>query len=86
MNGAMKYGYSHGMQPGAFPSHRDFFAFVERVERAGFDSIWIDDHIAFRGNYLESLSALAAVAARTERITIGSLVYLLPLRRPRSII
>ena len=82
MREAVKYGYGYGMQPGDPPSHVDFLAFIEKVESAGFDSFWLDDHIAFRGNFLESLAALAAAAARTERITLGSLVYLLPLRRP----
>ena len=82
MTTAVKYGYGYGMQPGAPPGHSDFLGFIEKVERAGFDSFWLDDHIAFRGNFLESLAALAAAAARTERIILGSLVYLLPLRRP----
>ena len=82
MSETVKYGYGYGMQPGEVPSHADFLAFIEKVEQAGFDSFWLDDHIAFRGNFLESLAALAAAAARTKRITLGSLVYLLPLRRP----
>ena len=82
MGAAIRYGYGYGMQPGKPPGHLDFLGFIEKVEQAGFDSFWLDDHIAFRGNFLESLAALAAAAARTERITLGSLVYLLPLRRP----
>ncbi len=82
MNEAVKYGYGYGMQPGEVPSHTEFLGFAEKVEEAGFDSFWLDDHIAFHGNFLESLAALAAAAARTERIVLGSLVYLLPLRRP----
>ena len=82
MSEAVKYGYGYGMQPGEAPSHTEFLGFAGKVEQAGFDSFWLDDHIAFRGNFLESLAALAAAAARTERITLGSLVYLLPLRRP----
>ncbi len=82
MGGAIRYGYGYGMQPGEAPPPGDFLGFVERVERAGFDSLWLDDHVAFRGNYLESACALAAAAARTERIVLGTLVYLLPLRRP----
>ena len=82
MSETVKYGYGYGMQPGEAPSHTDFLGFIEKVEQAGFDSFWLDDHIAFRGNFLESLAALAAAAARTECITLGSLVYLLPLRRP----
>ena len=82
MTEGMKCGYGHGMQPGGAPAPADFLAFAEKVERAGFDSFWLDDHLAFRGAYLESLAALAAAAARTARVTLGSLVYLLPLRRP----
>ena len=82
MSMAVKYGYGYGMQPGDPLSHLDFLEFIEKVEQAGFDSFWLDDHIAFHGNFLESLAALAAAAARTERIILGSLVYLLPLRRP----
>ena len=82
MSETVKFGYGYGMQPGEPPSHTDFLSFIEKVEQCGFDSFWLDDHIAFRGNFLESLAALAAAAARTERITLGSLVYLLPLRRP----
>ena len=82
MSEAVKYGYGYGMQPGEPPSHAEFLGFAGKVEQAGFDSFWLDDHIAFRGNFLESLAALAAAAARTERIVLGSLVYLLPLRRP----
>lgn len=82
MSASVKYGYGYGMQPGDVPTHADFLGFIEKVEQAGFDSFWLDDHIAFRGNFLESLAALAAAAARTERITLGSLVYLLSLRRP----
>ena len=82
MSETVKYGYGYGMQPGEAPSHAEFLGFAGKVEQAGFDSFWLDDHIAFRGNFLESLAALAAAAARTRHITLGSLVYLLPLRRP----
>ena len=57
MNEAVKYGYGYGMQPGDVPTHSDFLGFIEKVEGAGFDSFWMDDHIAFRGNFLESLAA-----------------------------
>jgi probable F420-dependent oxidoreductase len=41
------------------------------------------DHIAFHsGHYTECLTTLAAFAARTTRLTIGTSVYLLPLRNP----
>ena len=49
MTEGMKCGYGHGMQPGGAPAPADFLAFAEKVERAGFDSFWLDDHLAFRG-------------------------------------
>ena len=73
MNEAVKYGYGYGMQPGDVLTHTDFLGFIEKVEQAGFDSFWLDDHIAFRGNFLESLAALAAAGARTERIVLEAL-------------
>ena len=61
----------------------EMFAMAENIEKMGFDSLWIGDHIAFHGGYFsESLTTLAAFAARTSRLMIGSAVYLLPLRRP----
>ena len=52
------------------------------AEALGYDSMWIGDHVSFHGHYTESLTTLAAFAARTSRITLGVGVYLLPLRRP----
>ena len=50
MSEAVKYGYGYGMQPGEPPPHAEFLGFSGQVEQAGFDSFWLDDHIAFRGN------------------------------------
>ena len=54
----------------------------KRPKHLGYDSLWIGDHVSFYGHYTESLTTLAAFAARTSRITLGTGVYLLPLRRP----
>jgi probable F420-dependent oxidoreductase len=53
-----------------------------RAEALGFDSVWIGDHIAFHNPTLDSLTALAYVAALTRRVRIGPCVYLLALRHP----
>lgn len=55
---------------------------VERIERLGFDSIWVGDHVAFAVPILDPLIQLAQAAAYSKRLTIGTCVYLLPLRHP----
>ncbi len=55
---------------------------ARRGEVAGFDSLWVGDHISFYIPILESLTTLAFAAGATERIALGTAVYLLPLRHP----
>jgi alkanesulfonate monooxygenase SsuD/methylene tetrahydromethanopterin reductase-like flavin-dependent oxidoreductase (luciferase family) len=54
------------------------------VEAAGFDSIWVGDHVSFYVPILESLTLLSFVAGVTERVRLGTGVYLLPLRHPTT--
>jgi probable F420-dependent oxidoreductase len=56
--------------------------FAERAEAAGLDSLWVGDHVAFHVPIPDALSVLAFLAAATERVTLGTAVYLLPLRHP----
>jgi probable F420-dependent oxidoreductase len=58
------------------------FELVRRVEALGFDSVWCGDHVSFNLPLYESLTLLAAYAAITQRIRLGSAVYLLALRPP----
>ncbi len=53
---------------------------AERVEELGFDSIWVSEHIFFYGPILDAFTSLAAIAARTQRVRLGTAVTLLPLR------
>jgi probable F420-dependent oxidoreductase len=55
-----------------------------RIEAAGFDSLWVGDHVSFYIPVLESLTLLAFLAAVTERIRLCTGVYLLPLRHPTT--
>ncbi|GAQ53045.1 LLM class flavin-dependent oxidoreductase [Streptomyces acidiscabies] len=52
------------------------------AERAGFDSVWVGDHLADGRPILESTVALAAAAAVTERVRLGFGVLQLALRHP----
>ncbi len=56
-------------------------AMAERAEAAGFDSIWIGDSLIARPRH-EPLTLLAAVAARTRRLRLGTGVLLPALRNP----
>jgi probable F420-dependent oxidoreductase len=61
---------------------REQFELVRRVEALGFDSVWCGDHVSFNLPIYESMTLLASYAAITERIRLGSAVYLLALRSP----
>ena len=47
----------------------------------GYDSVWVGDSILARPRF-EALTLLAAIAMRTERVELGTAVYLSPLRHP----
>jgi probable F420-dependent oxidoreductase len=55
---------------------------AREAEALGFDSLWVGDHIAFHVPLLESLSLISFLAGATERVLLGTGVYLLPLRHP----
>ncbi len=54
---------------------------AETAERAGYDSVWVGDSITSKPR-MEPLTAMAAVAARTSRVRIGTAVLLNALRHP----
>jgi probable F420-dependent oxidoreductase len=57
-----------------------FWRLVETLEETGYDSLWLSDTARLGG--IAPLPALAAVAARTERIKLGTSVLVLPPRNP----
>jgi len=63
------------------PETGPILTLAERAEAAGFDSVWIGDSITAKPRH-EPLTLLAAVAARTKRVRLGTAVLLPGLRNP----
>lgn len=55
-----------------------------RVEAAGFDSLWVGDHVSFHIPVVDALTLLTFASAVTQTIRVGTAVYLLPLRHPTT--
>jgi F420-dependent oxidoreductase-like protein len=72
----MKLGLSLGYAPpGTNPA--DLFPLVEEAERLGFDSVWVAEAWG-----TDAVSVLGWLAARTERIKLGSAIMQIPGRTP----
>ena len=63
------------------PETGPLLTMAERAEGVGFDSVWIGDSITAKPRH-EPLTLMAAIAARTRRVRIGTGVLLPALRRP----
>ncbi len=79
-------GDADGQDAPRWPAIRSF---AERAEALGFDSIWVPDHLLPHldalggpGAIHEAWTLVAALAASTSRIEIGTLVIALPWRNP----
>jgi probable F420-dependent oxidoreductase len=71
-----------GLSPlAAGPPGAAFWEMVETLEEVGYDSLWLNDSPGRLGS-LAPLPTLAAVAARTERLKLGTNVLVLPHRHP----
>lgn len=58
------------------------FAYAERCEELGIDSLWLSERLAGPGPFLEPMAAIAALAARTRKLKFGMSVLVLPARNP----
>ena len=74
----MKLGLSLGYAPpGTNPA--DLFPLVEEAERLGFDSVWVAEAWG-----TDAVSVLGWLAAKTERIKLGSAIMQIPGRTPAN--
>jgi probable F420-dependent oxidoreductase len=76
-----------GLQFGiTLPLAGDFdLSHAEMAEQLGYDAIWVSEHIVFYVPTFDAVTTMAALAARTSRIRIGSAIMLLPLRPPAAV-
>lgn len=65
----------------AIPDLQPLLTLAMHAEAAGLDSVWVGDSILARPR-LEAFTTLAAVAARTQRLRLGTAVLLPALRHP----
>lgn len=72
----------------ALPMAADPLPLARQAEELGFDTVYVSDHVvppaaqAAYGRNLEALTVLAAVAAVTSTIRVGTSVMVVPLREP----
>jgi alkanesulfonate monooxygenase SsuD/methylene tetrahydromethanopterin reductase-like flavin-dependent oxidoreductase (luciferase family) len=59
---------------------RELIGFAVQAEKAGYDSLWVNDSLL--SPRIEALTMLAAVAPVTERVTLGTATLMPVLRRP----
>lgn len=81
----IKFGLDLTIWPWECRYFEDLVRIGNLAERQGLDSLWFSDHLMYttpdQGS-LEAFAALAAVAARTRNISIGTKVVCSPFRHP----
>src|SRR2546428_8766254 len=90
MSTAVKFGYLLDFRQPPQLSQLDtaefyaaMFQQVAYADQAGLDSIWLTEHHFTEDGYLAAvMPAMAAIAARTRRVTIGTYVLLAPFYHP----
>jgi alkanesulfonate monooxygenase SsuD/methylene tetrahydromethanopterin reductase-like flavin-dependent oxidoreductase (luciferase family) len=67
----------------SFGSAQDYVAMAREAEETGWDGVFAWDDISVdRGDVFHPWVVLGAMAAVTDRVTLGAMVFSLPRRRP----
>ena len=66
----------------SFDSFESARSVARSAEARGYASLWVGDHVFFPLPTLDPLLLLAQAAAVSDRLLLGTAVYLLPLRHP----
>ena len=64
------------------PQIDELVDFVTLIDKTGFDSIWVGDHLSMPLPFFDPFQMLAQAAVVSRRLLLGTGVYLLPLRHP----
>lgn len=79
---------AEGELSGRTATYPELRAVAQAAEAGGLDSVWVYDHLLFRSppapttGIYECWSILAAIAADTTRVELGTLVLAIPFRNP----
>ncbi|HYO43850.1 MAG TPA: LLM class flavin-dependent oxidoreductase [Candidatus Limnocylindrales bacterium] len=80
--------YVEGSMDGETPRWTDIQAMAQAAEDAGFDAVWVSDHVGFGdpdtgwSGAWESWTLLTALAVATSRVRLGTYVTAVPYRNP----
>jgi probable F420-dependent oxidoreductase len=83
------------MVPSGFASKETIVDAAVRAEELGFDSVWGNDHITIqeyvshvrpKPSFYEPLISMAAVSSVTERVRLGTGIFVLPWRTPALVV
>jgi len=81
----VKFGLDLTIWPWEYRIFDELIGIASLAEKLGLDSLWLSDHLMYttpNEGSLEVFAALAAVAAKTKKVIVGTKVACVPFRHP----